>query len=118
MKMKATYGKMSKEKVISAWPFLSSAGTTTYETQLHEDGVLTCNCPGWVRHVVNGKRACKHVREVFSVASLIMDGVRQPEFIKSAAHSQIIAEKVFTPRKGVEEIRGRRLLRVMTNEEN
>lgn len=112
--MKATYGKPSKAKVISAWPFLSSAGTTTYETQLHEDGVLTCNCPGWVRHVLNGQRGCKHVRGILPIASEIMSSLRKPEFIKSESVVSPKPKVESFPRKDVEEIRSsRRLLRVI-----
>lgn len=76
-KMIAKFGSQSKSKVIAAWAFKSSAGTTVYETQLHEDGILTCNCPGWVRHVkklTNGEtfRSCTHVRQKLYEASEIM----------------------------------------------
>ncbi len=96
---KARYGGPSSENVISAWPFSSSSSTTTYETQLHEDGVLTCNCPGWVRatkklnYSIRAKlpfkcdladgstfRSCKHVQEKVFEAQQILDGTRKPIF--------------------------------------
>ena len=77
MKKLARYGEPSREKVISAWAFPSSAGTTIYEIQLHEDGILTCNCPGWViLRMGKDKRECKHVKEVLYEAQQILDGVR------------------------------------------
>lgn len=75
--MVAKYGRQSTAKVISAWPFKSSSGTTTYETQLHEDGVLTCSCPGWVNRAV---RECRHVKEKLYEASEIVSGRRNPVF--------------------------------------
>jgi len=83
--MRAHFGESSNQRVISAWPFKSSQGTTTYETVLHDDGVLTCNCPGWTRAInkVTGLRGCKHVKEMVARADLIMSGSRKPEFVKS-----------------------------------
>ena len=75
--MKARYGEQSVAKVISAWPFRSSSGTTTYETQLHNDGILTCNCPGWVQR---RSRDCKHVKEKVDEAQQILDGRKSPVF--------------------------------------
>ena len=83
--MRARFGGSSNGSIISAWPFRSSQGTTTYETVLHNDGVLTCNCPGWTRAInkVTGLRGCKHVKEVLAKADLIMNGKRAPEFVNS-----------------------------------
>lgn len=75
----ACYGFQSKEEIISAWPFSSSSGTTVYEVQLHSDGVLTCNCPGWVNHP---SRACKHVKEKLEEAELIFTSKKPPVFEK------------------------------------
>jgi len=71
----ARYGEQSTAKVISAWARKSSSGTTTYEIQLHEDGVLSCNCPAWV---LRKTRDCKHVKELVYVAGEIMSGRRNP----------------------------------------
>lgn len=95
----ASYGDMSTAKVISAWPFDSSSGTTTYETQLHADGVLTCNCPGWVRAVnkVTGKRGCKHVREKVYESQSILDGKKAPIFERKDgkhSHPQVVVKEV------------------------
>jgi iron only hydrogenase large subunit-like protein len=78
----ATIGTQSRAKVISAWPFESSSGTTTYETQLHEDGVITCNCPGWVNRIdkETGLRSCKHCREVKYDSSRILSGQKPAVF--------------------------------------
>jgi predicted nucleic acid-binding Zn finger protein len=35
-----------------------------YETVLWDDGSLSCNCPGWTRHVnADGSRNCRHIRK-------------------------------------------------------
>lgn len=34
--------------VLAAIASKSSTGTVTYETQVHDDGTTTCDCPGWV----------------------------------------------------------------------
>jgi|GEM_PF-6471043 len=77
MVTKASYGVQSTAKVISAWPRLSSKGTTTYEIQLHADGVLTCNCPGWV---TRRTRDCKHVKDLLFKAQSIIRGDAPAEF--------------------------------------
>jgi len=70
MKVGGNYGP-----VISAWAFSSSAGTTVYETQLHADGLLTCNCPGWIMH---SNRICKHTKGVSDLASSIFQKHSDP----------------------------------------
>jgi hypothetical protein len=137
----ATIGSQSREKVISAWPFKSSAGTTTYETQLHSDGVITCNCPGWVRHVKPDlRRECKHCREVKYEATQILQGRQKPIFkndqnvqyktiqiekkvilpqvkVVEKIVEKIIEKKVFVKSDSVE-IRGtKRFLRAIPQEE-
>lgn len=54
--------------------FTSSSGNHTYETLQWTDGSLSCDCPGWVRRCVDGKRTCKHVR-------FVETGVAQTESI-------------------------------------
>jgi len=101
----AQYGIQSVAPVISAWPELSSKGTTTYEIQLHSDGVLTCNCPGWVSRKT---RDCKHVKNYQSKATMILRGQRTPEFVASQKFSgapQVkIVEKVVEKIKFVEKV--------------
>ncbi len=75
----ARYGEQSTAKVISAWARKSSKGTTTYEILLHSDGILTCNCPGWVQR---STRDCKHVKELVYVAGEILSSRRSPIFEK------------------------------------
>lgn len=104
----ATIGSQSREKVISAWPFKSSAGTTTYETQLHSDGVITCNCPGWVRNVkADGHRECKHCREVKAEANAIVRGLKSPVFKNNDQNFQYktieVEKKVIVPQVRVVE---------------
>ena len=99
MRTIATYGDPSTVRAISAWPFDSSKGTTTYETQLHADGILTCNCPGWCSHLdkKTGKRSCRHVKEKVYEAQQILDGKRQPIFARQDgkhSHPQVIIKEV------------------------
>jgi|GEM_PF-5186321 len=130
--MKARVGESSNRKVISAWPFKSSQGTTTYETVLHEDGILTCNCPGWTRAVnkETGLRGCKHVKQMVSRAQLILDGKVRSEFVKSDGGSARVVERVVEKivekivikevqkKEPVVEFRGgRRLLRALPESE-
>jgi len=94
MRVIAKYGLQSTEKVISAWPFASSSGTTTYETQLHADGVLSCNCPGWVQRK---SRDCKHVKWFLHDAQEILDGKQKPIFVRQDgkhSHPQVIIKEV------------------------
>jgi hypothetical protein len=88
MKMKtATYGEPSTAKVISAWGTRSSSGTTKYETQLHSDGMMTCNCPGWCmkkkdKHTGEPlPRVCGHIKDHLYGAHDIMAGRSAPEYI-------------------------------------
>jgi hypothetical protein len=71
MKVGGNYGK-----VISAWAFNSSAGTTVYEVQLHEDGNLTCNCPAWIFNKKN--RNCKHTNSLVGTAEKIIKKQTEP----------------------------------------
>jgi len=89
--MKARYGEPSTAPVISAWAKPSSSGTTVYETQLHSDGMITCNCPGWCmkkKDKDTGEplpRTCTHIngkKGVFQVADEIMAGKRPRVFEK------------------------------------
>ncbi len=77
MRKVARYGEMSTAEVISAWPYKSSKGTTTYEIQLHSDGLLTCNCPGWVNRK---SRDCHHVKEKVFESQQILDGKKPRVF--------------------------------------
>lgn len=44
------------------WTFESSSNPNkVYETQLHDDDSITCNCPGWTKRSI---RSCKHTRMV------------------------------------------------------
>ena len=45
--------------VTDAYPFVSSGGSTVYETLRYNDGFVSCNCPGWIF-----RKNCKHAREV------------------------------------------------------
>lgn len=56
-------GTQGTQRAIAAWSFPSSGGSTVYEVLLYDDGVLSCNCPGWV-YCRKGERGCKHTRSI------------------------------------------------------
>lgn len=98
-------------EVISAWSFRSSAGTTNYETQLHADGQLTCDCPGWILRPKNGIRSCKHTKQISDLARLISIGGHERIFQKPEEKVKIIEKVVTEPSI---EVRGqKRLLRTV-----
>lgn len=53
-------------EVTKAWTFGSdSSPTKKYQTLLHENGTVSCDCMGWTRRVAaDGTRSCKHTRAV------------------------------------------------------
>ena len=50
--------------VQQVWTFASDSNPDReYQTLRYPDGALSCNCPGWTRHVAgDGSRSCKHTR--------------------------------------------------------
>jgi len=53
------------QQISKAWTFLSSNGTTRYQTLQYSDQSTSCECPGWTRRVApDGSRSCKHTRAV------------------------------------------------------
>ena len=60
------------------WTFKSSSNPNkAYEAQLHDDGHISCGCPGWCKRTASdGSRSCKHTRWVEQgVADTYADGV-------------------------------------------
>lgn len=58
-----------KSKPVLEWSFASSSTQVSgkpvqYTTMLHEDGTLSCNCPGWILGSAKSKigRFCKHTK--------------------------------------------------------
>ena len=48
--------------MVAAWATPSRHGAAVYETLLHADGRLSCNCPAWV-YVRKGRpRGCRYTR--------------------------------------------------------
>lgn len=68
--------------IVYAWATPSSHGTTTYETILHFDGTLSCNCPGWT-FKRGDTRGCKHTKLYASDAEAILTRLRAGEVITS-----------------------------------
>jgi len=54
--------------IVKTWAFQSESNPSKppYETQMHDDGNLSCNCDGWTKRFKanGGVRTCRHVRLV------------------------------------------------------
>jgi hypothetical protein len=107
-------------RVISAWSNKSSSGNTTYETQLHEDGLLTCDCPGWCiqkkdkRTGLPKPRSCKHTVPLANLAREIKSG-RHPKVFQSNKPTtivKIVERQVTEPTTVIRT--GKRLLRAIS----
>ena len=61
-------------KVVGAWAFPSSSGSTTYETTLDEVATLACNCPGFIYKKAGQARGCKHTRQIAPYMESILLG--------------------------------------------
>lgn len=48
--------------MVAAWATPSRHGAAVYETLLHADGRLSCNCPAWVYVRKGQPRGCRHTR--------------------------------------------------------
>lgn len=74
---------MSKNPPIYTWSFESTqprAGKIiTYLTQLNGEGVLSCDCPGWVFKKKGQPRKCRHTRAVEEEAKIIFDKFKKGE---------------------------------------
>jgi hypothetical protein len=67
-------GGPAEPAVVAAWATPSRHGAAVYETLLHADGHLSCNCPAWV-YVKKGRpRACRHTRAVESQVADLLAG--------------------------------------------
>ena len=69
--------------------YKSSKGDKYYTVKIDQDGGLSCNCPVWIYHPVNGHRGCKHLalaREEFGDK---IEAVRQ--------HGLSVVESPFLP---------------------
>lgn len=51
---------------LKSWWFPSETNPSKppYETMLNDDESLSCNCMGWTRRCVGGRRSCRHTRMV------------------------------------------------------
>jgi hypothetical protein len=100
----ARYGEMSRNPVLKRWHVPSNSRPGHYyEIQLHDDGVLTCNCRGWINHA---NRVCIHVREKVSEANAFLSGqqiVQQQTNYLDKEHKldkfaqQVVPKQVMTP---------------------
>lgn len=54
-----SYGEQSRE------PIVQSFVKNGHKIALHKDGVLSCDCKGWIFKRAGVNRECRHVREVY-----------------------------------------------------
>jgi len=67
--------------VIAAWAFPSSSGSTIYETTLDDQGILSCNCPGFIFKKKGQERSCKHTRRIEPYKERVKAGGVTPEIV-------------------------------------
>jgi hypothetical protein len=67
--------------VMAAWAFPSSSGSTTYETVLDEEGMLSCNCPGFIFKKKGQARGCKHTRQIEPYTARVLARTLTPELV-------------------------------------
>ncbi len=67
--------------IVAAWAFPSSSGSTTYETTLDDDGILSCNCPGFIFKKKGQERSCKHTRQIEPYRERVKAGSITPEIV-------------------------------------
>jgi len=80
IKQIASYGKMSRLPILHAWKRQSRRDPSKlYAVQLHQDGVLTCNCKGWINRA---SRDCRHVKELLEEAQMLLDYLDQEQLEK------------------------------------
>lgn len=49
-----------------SWKFQSSSSPKIYTTQIGDNGLLSCDCPGWTVKKLGKVRECKHTKKVAS----------------------------------------------------
>ncbi len=75
MSIRATFGEQSTNRTLTTWYRASQTNPDArpYEIQLHDDGILTCNCRGWTNKKDYQPRSCRHVRELLADAQRYLD---------------------------------------------
>lgn len=91
-------GLMSRSTILKRWSVPSNSNPSkSYEVQLHDDGILTCNCRGWINH---SNRVCHHVRDKHSAAQTFLTGTTN---YPGTSHKldkvtqQVVAPKIAMP---------------------
>lgn len=96
--------------LVKTWTFESSSNPNkVYETQLHDDGSTSCNCPGWTKRAV---RTCKHTRMVeqgiadrYAVSVWEQSVARQAVVERTRAAEQVVERQQDKNTKKLERIR-------------
>ena len=73
--IRATFGEQTTNRTLTTWYRASQSNPDRrpYEIQLHDDGILTCNCRGWTTKKDGQPRSCRHVRELLTDAQRYLD---------------------------------------------
>jgi hypothetical protein len=61
-------------EVVAAWATPSRHGAAIYETLLHADGQLSCDCPAWIFVRRGRPRACRHTHALEPQVADILAG--------------------------------------------
>ena len=106
-------------KIVGAWAFPSSSGSTIYETTLDELANLSCNCPGFIFKKAGQARGCKHTRQVSPYVLDVIQGRLTAQEVAqklgiAGANTPVISPK---PTKHVASASSRRTGRLIDFEE-
>lgn len=55
---------MKEITIATTFIFDSESSSKQYQTLQYTDGTTSCDCFGWTKRCINGKRSCKHTRFV------------------------------------------------------
>ena len=65
----------------SSWRYPSSSSDKVYTVQRRVDGLVSCDCPGWVVKRAGRPRSCKHTKQVVVALGLPVDARDDGEFV-------------------------------------
>lgn len=88
----------ARGSVIQAWEMVSEHRATQYETILHTNGDVTCNCPGWIYARKGQPRTCKHTQRIEDEAGRLFRAYQNGEIKVQAQTEEPAPKPKFTPR--------------------
>lgn len=63
------------------WQFESSSSSNVYTTQIGDNGLLSCTCPGWTTKKLGKVRDCKHCKQVARDEKLVIEIRDEQQFV-------------------------------------